>query len=122
MSALTLSLPTLQTKSEKVLTQLRDSLRIMYWQAFKSDNKELVGDDKAFSDYLKLYEAFNELWKNHEIHVMNLAEIREFIRSLEYSEVDLTTIRKEYYEKKRGITATIKAEFNDDEVTEVIPY
>ena len=121
MSALTLSLPTLQTKSEKVLTQLRDSLRVMYWKAFKADNKELVGDGKAFPDYLQLYSAFDELWKNHEIHAMNLGEIREFIRSLEYSEVDLAQIRKEYYESKRGITATIKAEFNE-EVTEEIPY
>jgi hypothetical protein len=100
----------LPTKSEKELNQLVDGLRIMFWYQFKSDYKEQVGKDKQFEDHLKLYEKFNQLWQNHPVKSMGLAEVKQFINNLQYSEQDVYQARKDYYEARRGFSATVKVD------------
>lgn len=107
-------------KSDKVGSQLRDGLRVIQWTQFKSEYKDYVGEGKQFPTNFELYAVFDEIWKSHEIQAMNLGEIKDFIKSLGYSEVDINQARKEYYESRRGYTATIKADIN--QATEEIPY
>ena len=112
----------LPTKSQKALTQLRDGLRVMFWTQFKSQYKELVDEGKQYPTNYELYAVFDEQWKQHSVQSMDLVAIRSFIKSLEYSEVDVNQVRKEYYEARRGITATIKANIKQSAVDEEIPY
>lgn len=107
-------------KSDKVGSQLRDGLRVIQWTQFKSEYKDYVGEAKQFPTNFELYAVFDEIWKSHEIQAMNLGEIKDFIKGLGYSEVDINQARKEYYESRRGYTATIKADIN--QATEEIPY
>ena len=116
-------LPSLQTKSEKLLTTLKDGLRVLYWQQFKQENKDNVGKGKLVEDYLKLYDEFDPLWKSSEVHQWDLNQLRSEIQRLGYSVEDINQVRKEYYEAKKGITATIQATVTPEEApTEVIPY
>jgi hypothetical protein len=110
---------TLQSKSQRAVSQLRDGLRIVAWQDFRSTHKELVGEGKQFPSNFELYAVFSESWMNHEVQKMDFAGIKQFIASLEYSEVEINQIRKEYYEARKGYS--VKADIKANE-TDEIPY
>jgi hypothetical protein len=57
-----------------------------------------------------LYEKFNQLWQNHPVKSMGLAEVKQFINNLQYSEQDVYQARKDYYEARRGFSATVKVD------------
>jgi hypothetical protein len=105
-------------KASKVCSQLRDGLRVIQWQQFKTDYKDYVGEGKEFATNFELYAAFAEVWNAHPVQTMNVDEIKAFIDNLGYSLVDINQARSEYYERRNSYTATIKA----DVVSEEIPY
>jgi hypothetical protein len=41
---------------------------------------------------------------------MGLAEVKQFINNLQYSEQDVYQARKDYYEARRGFSATVKVD------------
>ena len=101
------------------MSQIRDCLVIVAWQDFRSTHKELVGEGKQFPSNFELYAVFNESWMNHEVQKMDFTGIKQFIASLEYSEVEINQIRKEYYEARKGYS--VKADIKTNE-TDEIPY
>ena len=83
------------SKSQKEKSQLLDALRILAWTSYKSDNKEskLKG--------LELYKVFEEEWLEHEIHALELPELKKFIQEeLGYSERELNQIRERHYQNR----------------------
>lgn len=82
-------------RNDKLANQIRDAIRILAWQEFKTDNtSELKG--------LELYEVFKEEWESHEIHKMNLNQLQKFIADFGYTQSDLVSIRREYYQNKQS--------------------
>ncbi|MDB9513919.1 hypothetical protein PN499_22215 [Kamptonema animale CS-326] len=77
------------SKSEKNASQLRDALRILAWQQYKSDNPEIKG--------LEGYEVFEAEWKIHDIQAMNEQELLKLIKDLGYSLADILKVRTDYY-------------------------
>jgi hypothetical protein len=82
------------SKSEKLQSTLVDSLRIMAWKQHKSGLK-LQG-----SAAYQAYDEFETEWKQHSIHLMDLAGVQAFIAELGYSEAELLQERSRYYELK----------------------
>ncbi len=82
------------SKSDKQKSILLDSLRILSWTVYKSENKneKLKG--------LELYKVFEKEWLEHDVHEMTLPELKEFIKELEYTEKELSVIREKYYQSK----------------------
>lgn len=72
---------------------MRDALRIMAWQVYKSENK-VRG--------LEGYEQFLEEWKEHEVHNMDLTKLNKLISGLGYSMNELANIRNEYYSRRNN--------------------
>ena len=96
------------SKSDKQASQLRDALRILAWQTYKSENK-VSG--------LEGYEAFSAEWTAHEIQKLDLKGLQKFIRELGYTDTEMLQVRAEYYRKRE--------QTNDNaslDVTEQIPY
>jgi len=94
----------------KLASQIRDGLRILAWQEYKSDNKsDLKG--------LELYELFKEEWEKHEIQKMDLNKLQKYIADLGYSQSDLVHVRREYYQNKQGFNNN-----NHDESLENAPF
>jgi hypothetical protein len=90
------------TKSGRAASQLRDALRILSWNNYKSEQKELVGKGKEFPSNFELYQAFDDEWKTHTVHQMELEELTKMIEEeLGYSQVELNKIRSEYYEGRK---------------------
>ena len=90
------------SKSGRAASQLRDALRILSWTNYKSDQKEFVGKGKEFPSNFELYQAFDDEWKTHTVHEMELAELSKFIfEELEYTLEELNKIRSEYYEGRK---------------------
>jgi hypothetical protein len=84
--------------SEKKLTQLKDSLRILAWNEFKQTYKEEIS---AYPTVLKFYqEVFDPLWQQSEIVKMTMDEVLEYISTLEYTPEDLLKMRKSHYQDK----------------------
>ena len=124
------------TKSGRAASQLRDALRILCWINYKSEKKEFVGKGKEFPSNFELYQAFDDEWKTHTVHKMELAELSKFIQEeLEYTLEELNKIRSEYYEGRKQFrgnnsgNSTAIAIANSSVVapnsivdTEVIPY
>lgn len=83
------------SKSDKLRSQLIDSLRIISYKDFKLTHKdsELQG--------LDFYELFNVEWQEHPVHEMPIKEVKELIEALEYSEEELLNLRSEYYEQRQ---------------------
>lgn len=108
------------SKSDKLRSQLVDSLRILSWKQYKIDNKdsELKG--------LDLYELFNNEWKEHEIHKMNMTQLKKFIKELEYTDEELMNIRSEYYQARKDYdyesTTTKHKNENELDVDEHAPF
>ena len=82
------------SKSDKQKSLLLDSLRILSWTVYKSENK-----DEKFKG-LELYKVFEKEWLEHEVHEMTLPELKEFVKELEYTEKELREIREKYYQNK----------------------
>ncbi|MCT7971162.1 hypothetical protein NG797_03715 [Laspinema sp. D5] len=82
------------SKSDTLRSTLVDSTRIMAWTLYKSQNK-LTGSD-AFEGY----KTFEEQWKEHEIHSMDLKKVQKYIKDLGYTEQELLQQRSQYYERK----------------------
>ena len=121
------------SKSGRAASQLRDALRILCWTNYKSDQKEFVGKDKEYPTNFELYQVFDEEWKTHTVHEMELEELKKFIsEELEYTTEELNKIRSEYYEGRKQFRTgnfTAIAIANSSVVapssvvdTEVIPY
>ena len=81
------------SKSDKEVSQLRDSLRILAWQQYKADN-QVKG--------LEAYEEFAHEWQNHEIQKMDLKAIEKLIKELGYSVNEITDIRSNYYQSRNN--------------------
>ena len=101
------------SKSEKRASELRDAVRLLAWDAYKIENN--LKGQKAFDGY----ESFNDEWKQHEIHTMNLVQIEKFIKNLGYGADELMNMRKETYERKSSFKAKDKATSNN---VDDIPY
>ncbi|MEH2212919.1 hypothetical protein [Nostoc sp.] len=86
------------SKSVKRLSQLKDAIRILAWEQYKIENKEVKG--------LEGYQLFAEEWQAHEIHDMSQAEFDKFIAGLGYTEADLVAERSRYYNKRNQINGT----------------
>ncbi|MGL5034284.1 MAG: hypothetical protein ACRC6M_10855 [Microcystaceae cyanobacterium] len=117
----------IKTKSDRAASQLRDGLRILHWQEFKTEHKVIVGKGKQFADYLELYDVFDTCWKESEIQGLDLAGVEKFIDGLGYTTVEINKIRGDYYESKRGYQVTaavvpINGETVVSASTEEIPY
>ena len=90
------------SKSGRAASQLRDALRILSWTNYKSDQKEFVGKGKEYPTNFELYQVFDDEWKTHTVHQMELAELTKFIQEeLEYTLEEFNEIRSEYYEVRK---------------------
>jgi len=83
------------SKADKQLAQLKDALRILAWQTYKSEN-DVNGLDG--------YAQFQQEWQSNEIQQMPLPKLEKFIRSLGYSQEELLDNRSHYYERRQLVT------------------
>jgi len=89
--------------TEKRASQLRDAIRIIAWDTYKSENR-IKGKDKAF----KAYELFDAEWKAHEIHDLDYKGVVEFAVDLGYEIKDLLAVRTEHYVRRNEMNGTAK--------------
>lgn len=94
-----------QSKTAKKRSLLLDALRILAWEEYKSTNKEALKDLQYGG-----YAVFDAEWKEEKLHDMTYEELLAFAKSLEFTEVELLSIRSTYYAKKNNSsTATTTA-------------
>ena len=89
--------------SDKRASQLRDAIRIIAWDSYKSDNK-VKGKDEAF----KAYDLFSKEWNAHEIHDLDFDGVVEFAKDLGYEIKDLLAVRTEHYLRRNEMNGTVK--------------
>lgn len=92
------------SKTAKKRSLLLDALRILAWEEYKSTNKETLKDLQYGG-----YAVFDAEWKDEKLHDMTYEELIAFAKSLEFTEVELLSIRSTYYAKKNnssGATTT----------------
>ncbi|MEG4286398.1 hypothetical protein QUB68_25025 [Microcoleus sp. A006_D1] len=89
--------------SEKRASQLRDAIRIIAWDTYKTEN-QIKGKDKAY----KAYEVFKVEWESHEIHELDYNGVVEFALDLGYEIKDLLAVRTEHYIRRNELNGTAK--------------
>jgi hypothetical protein len=89
--------------TERRASQLRDAIRIIAWDTYKSENK-VKGKDEGF----KAYEKFSVEWKEHEIHALDFEGVVEFAQDLGYEIKDLLAVRTEHYVRRNEMNGTAK--------------
>lgn len=94
---------TIPSYTEKRASQLRDAIRIIAWDTYKSEN-DVKGKEQSY----KAYEAFKVEWQNHEIHSHSYEKIVEFAKDLGYEIKDLLAIRTEHYVRRNEMNGTAK--------------
>ncbi|MEG4424980.1 MULTISPECIES: hypothetical protein [unclassified Microcoleus] len=85
------------SKTAKKRSLLLDALRILAWEEYKSTNKESLKDLQYGG-----YAVFDAEWKDEKLHDMTYEELIAFAKSLEFTEVELLSIRSTYYAKKNN--------------------
>ena len=108
------------TKDAKFRSQLIDGIRILAWQEYKVENKEMKSEQNLSG--LDLYHLFVDEWNQHEIHKMNLVKVKKFISDLGYSESDLAQLRTEYYRNRNGYQNGYQNHSVDSVVNEKAPF
>jgi len=91
------------SSSEKRASQLRDAIRIIAWDTYKSEN-QVKGKEAAF----KAYKSFNTEWKAHEIHDLDYDGVIDFAQDLGYEIKELLSIRTEHYLRRNEMTGNVK--------------
>jgi hypothetical protein len=89
---------TISSLSQKKLSQLKDSLRILAWNEFKTNYKEEITKYKSVLEFYQ--DVFDPLWSKSPISSMNLDEILKYIASLEYTPESLLEMRSKHYQGK----------------------
>ncbi|MEG4084581.1 hypothetical protein [Microcoleus sp. POL10_C6] len=89
------------SKTAKKRSLLLDALRILAWEEYKSTNKEALKNLEYGG-----YSVFEAEWKEEKLHNNTYEELLAFAKSLEFTEVELLSIRSTYYSKKSGSAAT----------------
>ena len=87
--------------TEKRASQLRDAIRIIAWDTYKSENK-VKGKDEAY----KAYEKFSFEWKAHEIHDLDYDGVVDFAKVLGYEIKDLLAVRSDHYVRRNEMNGT----------------
>ncbi|MEG4396439.1 hypothetical protein [Microcoleus sp. BROC3] len=89
------------SKTAKKRSLLLDALRILAWEEYKSTNKETLKNLQYGG-----YAVFEAEWKEETLHNNTYEELLAFAKSLEFTEVELLSIRSTYYSKKSGATSS----------------
>ena len=89
------------SKTAKKRSLLIDALRILAWEEYKSTNKEALKDMQYGG-----YAVFEAEWKQEKLHDNTYEELLAFAKSLEFTEVELLSIRSTYYAKKNNSSTT----------------
>jgi hypothetical protein len=89
--------------TEKRASQLRDAIRIIAWDNYKSEN-QVKGKEAAF----KAYESFKAEWTAHEIHELDYDGVVDFAQDLGYEIKDLLGVRTEHYLRRNEVNGTAK--------------
>jgi len=85
------------SKTAKKRSLLLDALRILAWEEYKSTNKETLKNLQYGG-----YAVFEAEWKEETLHNNTYEELLAFAKSLEFTEVELLSIRTTYYSKKNS--------------------